>query len=353
VRYFYHHAIGMAPIVAERNETTSQMQRYYVWTPGGRLLYAIDPASGNAVSHYHFDQVGSTLALTAANGSVTDAYAYTPYGVLLGHMGTSSQPFTYVGRYGVRAEPTASLSHMRARYLAPEKATFISRDPVWPHLREVRSLNPYDYAAHTPGTVTDPRGTLNTAISAATQWRINQQRGRADTGFNFGDGPNSQGQLGRFGWMLVGGNDGLAINEGDQPSRYASKFLNDDSKAKYTYIQIVDEAPAGELSAPGPDFGLGGSGPAGTTPDPTSADLNKLVDEWVGLYDGPGAKLAYLLNPFLFEDYLKLGEEIRQMLENHNRGRQGGAGGLGTPSAGSVGFEAGIDDLFGQLGQGR
>lgn len=77
-RYFYHHAIGLVPILAERNETAGRMQRYYVWTPGGRLLYAIDPANGNAVSHYHFDQVGSTLALTAANGSVTDAYAYTP-----------------------------------------------------------------------------------------------------------------------------------------------------------------------------------------------------------------------------------------------------------------------------------
>ena len=95
-RYFYHHAIGLAPIMAERNETMSQMQRYYVWTPGGRLLYAVDPANGNAVSHYHFDQVGSTLALTAANGAVTDAYAYTPYGLPLGHTGNSTQPFAYV-----------------------------------------------------------------------------------------------------------------------------------------------------------------------------------------------------------------------------------------------------------------
>ena len=33
LRYFYNRAIGNAPILAERNETTLQMQRYYVWAP--------------------------------------------------------------------------------------------------------------------------------------------------------------------------------------------------------------------------------------------------------------------------------------------------------------------------------
>jgi RHS repeat-associated protein len=159
VRYFYHHAIGLAPIMAERNETVGQMQRFYVWTPGGRLLYAIDPAKGNAVSHYHFDQVGSTLALTAANGAVTDAYAYTPYGVLLGRTGTSTQPFTYVGAYGVRAEPVANLSHMRARYFHPASARFLSRDSRNPQLAEIQTLNPYDYAERNPLSFVDPEGT--------------------------------------------------------------------------------------------------------------------------------------------------------------------------------------------------
>jgi YD repeat-containing protein len=72
-RYFYNHAIALAPIMAERNETTMQVERYYVWSPGGRLLYLIDAANGNAVCHVHTDQVGSVLALTSAAGVVTDA----------------------------------------------------------------------------------------------------------------------------------------------------------------------------------------------------------------------------------------------------------------------------------------
>ncbi len=36
--YYYNHAIGGTPIVAERNPNTGRMLRYYVWIPGGRLL---------------------------------------------------------------------------------------------------------------------------------------------------------------------------------------------------------------------------------------------------------------------------------------------------------------------------
>ena len=156
-RYFYNHALGLNPIVAEKNETSGQVLRYYVWSPGGRLLYLIDAQNGNAVSYFHFDRVGSTLALTAGNGTVTDAYAYSPYGVLLGHAGTSAQPFTYIGAFGVRAE--GNLCHMRARYYDPARARFLSRDPLWPRLGETRTLDPYEYALLNPFTNIDPQGT--------------------------------------------------------------------------------------------------------------------------------------------------------------------------------------------------
>jgi RHS repeat-associated protein len=165
-RYFYNRAVGLAPIMAERNDTTSQVQRYYVWTPGGNLLYLIDVSNSNAVSFFHFDQVGSTLALTAANGSVSDAYAYTPYGVLLGHTGTSTQPFTYVGEYGVLSEPAVSLYGMRARYYDPLTARFLSPDTVWPRLQHPDALDPYEYALRNPSRYIDPMG-LDDATAGA------------------------------------------------------------------------------------------------------------------------------------------------------------------------------------------
>ncbi len=157
-RYFYNNAIALTPIMAERDETAGQFTRYYVWTPGGDLLYTIDAAGGNQAYFYHFDPTGSTLALTSQTGALADAYAYTPYGVLLQHTGSSDQPFTYAGRWGVMA--VDGLYYMRTRYYDPGSARFLSRDSAWGHdLERVPELNPYIFAMCNPVSYVDPLGT--------------------------------------------------------------------------------------------------------------------------------------------------------------------------------------------------
>lgn len=158
--YYYNYAIGLKPIVAEKDEGTGQFLRYYVWTPDGNMLYMIDAANGNKVYFFHFDRTGSTIALTDATGTVTDSYAYTPYGKLLQHNGASEQPFTFVGRWGVRQEGTSgTLYHMRARYYDVMTGKFLSRDPLWPMLWKVQEINPYCYANNNPTNNIDPLGT--------------------------------------------------------------------------------------------------------------------------------------------------------------------------------------------------
>jgi RHS repeat-associated protein len=159
--YYYNHAIETMPIVAEQNDTTGDFLRYYVWTPEGNLLYMIDAAHGNAVYFYHFDRTGSTLALTDEQGGVTDAYAYDPYGRLLAHQGANPQPFTFIGRWGVRQEGAdGTLYQMRARYYDAQTQRFLSRDPVWPTLLDPLQLNPYQYATGNPLLYQDPTGSL-------------------------------------------------------------------------------------------------------------------------------------------------------------------------------------------------
>jgi len=158
IHYYYNYAIGLNSIVAEKNDTSDQFLRYYVWTPGGRLLYMIDAEKGNAVSFHHFDATGSTIAMTDSAGAVTDSYAYTPYGTLLAHNGANAQPFTFVGQWGVRQEGD-DLFHMRARYYDAVTARFVSRDPVWPVLVDAQGLNPYQYAYQNPLKYIDPQGT--------------------------------------------------------------------------------------------------------------------------------------------------------------------------------------------------
>lgn len=158
-QYYYNYAVGLHPIMAERDAGSGQMLRYYVYAPGGQLLYLIERAAGNAAYFYHFDQIGSTLALTNAAGTVTDAYAYDPYGRLVNRTGASAQPFTFVGQYGVRQEgASGALYHMRARYYDAHTSRFISKDPVWPQIDDPHQLNPYQYAANQPLRYIDPLG---------------------------------------------------------------------------------------------------------------------------------------------------------------------------------------------------
>ncbi|MBD3266539.1 hypothetical protein GF373_07695 [bacterium] len=155
--YGYNYALAMHPIVAEKDSETGQFIRYYVWTPDGRLLYMIDASAGNEVYFYHFDQIGSTLALTDASGTLTDSYAYTPFGELLTHNGDNQQPFMYIGEWGVRQE-TPTLYQMRARYYNAKTARFLSKEPIWPEIAEPTAINPYQYAYNNPISYKDPTG---------------------------------------------------------------------------------------------------------------------------------------------------------------------------------------------------
>lgn len=157
-RFCHHPAIGGAPIVAEQNAATGEFRRFYVWTPGGRLLYLIDAANGNAVRFYHFDPTGNTLALTDTNRVVTDAWAYAPYGRVLARTGSSPQPFTFCGVWGVRQDGDDGLYQMRARWYHARLARFLSPEPIWPQLHEPKALNSYQYAGADPIRFADPSG---------------------------------------------------------------------------------------------------------------------------------------------------------------------------------------------------
>ena len=179
-KFCYNYAIAGRPIVAEME--SGAFVRFYVHTPSGRLLYYVDLPS--TPCFYHFNQTGNTLFLTDKNGNITDSYGYTPYGRLLKHEGSSTQPFTYVGEYGVRQEGDSGIYHMRARYYDAWTGRFISRDPIWPELAEImqsngsgtlialaglslpatlgspRAANPYHYAAQNPLRFIDPTGLM-------------------------------------------------------------------------------------------------------------------------------------------------------------------------------------------------
>jgi len=68
------------------------------------------------------------VALTDASANVVNKYAYTPFGKIAGQQESISQPFKFVGKYGVMTEPNG-LYYMKARYYDSSIGRFISEDP--------------------------------------------------------------------------------------------------------------------------------------------------------------------------------------------------------------------------------
>jgi RHS repeat-associated protein len=133
--------------------------RYYVYTPGGALLFSIE-ATGGAHHFYSFDETGSTTFLTGDDGAVTDSYGISSYGeaITAGASNKTDNPFTWQGQLGVMQEPETSLFYMRFRYYDGAFARFLSRDPLFSP--DPRQVNPYQYAAGDPISNIDPAGLL-------------------------------------------------------------------------------------------------------------------------------------------------------------------------------------------------
>ncbi|MCY9681536.1 RHS repeat-associated core domain-containing protein, partial [Paenibacillus larvae] len=100
---------------------------------------------------------GSTVALTALSGEVTDRYVYGPYGELLRKTGDTKQPFLYNGRDGVVTDDNG-LYYMRARYYNPDIKRFIKRDVLTGSISVGQTLNRYAYVNGNPVSYVDPFG---------------------------------------------------------------------------------------------------------------------------------------------------------------------------------------------------
>lgn len=110
---------------------SSGSKTYYVYGPG--LLYEENFSASGAsegARSYHYDQVGSTIALTDDTGAVTGRADYTAYGVTASLTGNVDTPFRYNGQFGVMTDVGTGLLHMRARWYSPSLGRFLNEDPI-------------------------------------------------------------------------------------------------------------------------------------------------------------------------------------------------------------------------------
>jgi RHS repeat-associated protein len=143
------HSGGLSRVLVRKNPDGSWVKYIY----GLGLEYEV--SSAGQERYYHFDQLGSTVALTDENCAVTDRFAYGPYGEVTYHAGSTDTPFQFVGRLGVETDPNG-LCFMRARYYSPVLRRFINADPI----RFGGGLNWYGYCGGDPLSFIDPNGML-------------------------------------------------------------------------------------------------------------------------------------------------------------------------------------------------
>ena len=73
--------------------------------------------------HYHYDNIGSTIAITDSSGAIVNKYAYDAYDKVLSQVEGVANPFKFVGAFGVMDEGNG-LPYMRARYYDPATGRF-------------------------------------------------------------------------------------------------------------------------------------------------------------------------------------------------------------------------------------
>ncbi|MEA3399786.1 MAG: hypothetical protein U9R79_00940 [Armatimonadota bacterium] len=93
----------MLKLQLERDESETTVGHYTM----GDGLEAM--RRDNESSFYHFNHLGTALALTGADGAVTDTYRHDAWGVLLESTGSTVNPHTYVGRERYYRMPKADM----------------------------------------------------------------------------------------------------------------------------------------------------------------------------------------------------------------------------------------------------
>ena len=79
--------------------------------------------NGDAHFFYHFDALGSVVALSDQGGALAESYAYSPFGEVT-YASAVGNPYLFTGR---EYDPESGLYSYRNRYYSPELG--------WPALR--------------------------------------------------------------------------------------------------------------------------------------------------------------------------------------------------------------------------
>ena len=125
-----------------------QLLRRYVYADN--LDEPISLVTTNTQYFYHFDVVGSVVALSGASGSVAEKYNYDEFGKP-SQTSAVGNPYLFTGR---EYDPETGLYNYRARFYAPSLGRFLQVDPAG----GTSGSNAYAYVENNPLSAIDPLG---------------------------------------------------------------------------------------------------------------------------------------------------------------------------------------------------
>ncbi len=153
-----YYIYGMNGNVLAEADGNKNITKLYIQGQG--LIGMVTPT--DQVYSYHFNAIGSTVAMTDQNQNIVNKYSYDVFGKVLNEVEAVPQPFKYVGQYGVMAESCELTAdcflYMRARYYDPKVGRFVSEDPIG---FDGGTVNLYEYVGGNPVNWIDPTGLLS------------------------------------------------------------------------------------------------------------------------------------------------------------------------------------------------
>lgn len=145
-----HYVYDGDQVIAEYDGSGTLLRKFIYGPSIDEPICMIDVTEANKVYYYHFDGLGSVIALSDVNSVIVERYSYDVFGEP-NRTSSVGNPYLFTAR---AFDTETGNYYYRARYYKPEIGRFLQTDP----LGYAAGLNLYTYCRNNPVTWSDPYG---------------------------------------------------------------------------------------------------------------------------------------------------------------------------------------------------